>query len=525
MRPIALFGLLLSTTAGAVPLEMHHQGRLFDQLGAPLDGPHDLTITLYDDASGTTSLWTDTYSTTIDNGYFEVRLGTGSTPLDSAVFDGSLLWVGMAIDSAAELPGRLPLASVPYAFRADFADAATTADTATNLDGGTVDATEIRINGTTVIDSTGAITNSSFDWAALTGIPSDLADGDAFEANTDLLASVGGCSDGQLLTWQTGAWTCGAAMPTSIPWSMLTGVPAGLDDGDDDTDTDTLATLGCSDGNVARFVGSSWACAAPGDGLQIGDSTLPCDDASQEGTLRYRAGALEVCTDTGWTAAAGGEPTGASAADAALSCQALLSAYPGTTSGTYWLDPDGGSSANAFQAHCEMTQNGGGWVRCAGFRNSNPSGANGFTFTSTEWNKGVIDYSSSGNFCMSYPHSELFGEAWNDSSALQLRTSAISVPSDVWTAPKAVTAYGTSGDCIGVKHTASHTLTQTGGAACGVLNNGLGQGSGISVSNGGQWRGMHGNLNNGTSPQLRMCDANTWCGGGNGSAALYLYAR
>jgi hypothetical protein len=34
----------------------------------------------------------------------------------------------------------------------------------------------------------------------------------------------------------------------------------------------------------------------------------------------------------------------------------------GSTSGVYWLDPDGGATANAFQAYCDMITASGGWI-------------------------------------------------------------------------------------------------------------------------------------------------------------------
>jgi len=78
----------------------------------------------------------------------------------------------------------------------------------------------------------------------------------------------------------------------SGPWSGLTGVPAGLDDGDDDA----LAALSCSSGQIAEWNGSAWVCAEddvgsggegditavyPGTGLggggASGDVTLSAD--------------------------------------------------------------------------------------------------------------------------------------------------------------------------------------------------------------------------------------------------------
>ena len=46
---------------------------------------------------------------------------------------------------------------------------------------------------------------------------------------------------------------------------------------------------------------------------------------------------------------------------AALSCMQLKTDYPDLPTATYWLDPNGGDSGDAFQRECEMTQDGGGW--------------------------------------------------------------------------------------------------------------------------------------------------------------------
>jgi len=47
---------------------------------------------------------------------------------------------------------------------------------------------------------------------------------------------------------------------------------------------------------------------------------------------------------------------------AVLNCQDLKLKVPSAASGVYWIDPDGGSHGNAFQAYCDQQTDGGGWI-------------------------------------------------------------------------------------------------------------------------------------------------------------------
>ena len=71
------------------------------------------------------------------------------------------------------------------------------------------------------------------------------------------------------------------------------------------------------------------------------------------------------------------------------SCKALLAAGVKTT-GEYTIDPNGGSSADAFKVRCEMTTSGGGWTLVASFINTDgknnwtrPTGYGNWTNTTT----------------------------------------------------------------------------------------------------------------------------------------------
>ena len=73
-----------------------------------------------------------------------------------------------------------------------------------------------------------------------------------------------------------------------------------------------------------------------------------------------------ICDGTDWKALAsgGGTPAadGTAPEQAAVNCTTLKQAFPSKPSGVYWIDPNGGGTGDAFQAYCEMGQEGGGWT-------------------------------------------------------------------------------------------------------------------------------------------------------------------
>jgi hypothetical protein len=139
---------------------------------------------------------------------------------------------------------------------------------------------------------------------------------------------------------------------------------------DDDLDADGYPRAAdCDDRNANRnpgrdevwYNGVDEDCDGWSDYDQDGDGV---DSSAYGGT---------DCDDTDPSRTTGCRD-GRSRGAAALSCRTLRAEFPGHGSGVYWLDPDGdGNTGDAFQAHCEMVADGGGWTLLAWTGNSSSS--------------------------------------------------------------------------------------------------------------------------------------------------------
>lgn len=135
-----------------------------------------------------------------------MRIGA-LVPLDDLILDSEGVWLELSVDDQTLAP-RQQLVSVPYALRST---------AATHLEGGMVDAEEIAIGGSVVIDAEGNWVGPAMElgWDDITGVPADFADGDS-----DTLSSLG-CSDGDIVRYDSvlGSWYC------DLPQSGLQGDP------------------------------------------------------------------------------------------------------------------------------------------------------------------------------------------------------------------------------------------------------------------------------------------------------------
>jgi len=245
--------LALASPAWAVPAKFTQQGRLLDLNGQPLTGTHALFFALYDAETGGVEEWFEYHSTVFDNGYYTVSLGE-QIPLDEALFSGASLWLEISVDGTVLSP-RQEVAAVPWALRASSAE---------SIDGGAVDASNISIAGSEVINSSGAWVGPALtvDWNNIAGIPADLADGDQDSDSLGLLL----CSEEQVAKWTSDAWACADDVDTvtsSLPWTSLTDIPTDIADGDQDTDTLAFLRLSCLDGQVPHYdlASDEWDCA------------------------------------------------------------------------------------------------------------------------------------------------------------------------------------------------------------------------------------------------------------------------
>lgn len=306
--------LFSSVSVAAVPAEMHFQGVLTDNEGAPLTGQHSFTVSLYDAQQGGTLLWTQVSQLEVVGGVVDLVLGE-STSISAEILDSPQLWLGVQVDGDDELTPRQKLASVPYAARA------AVADTAANVPDAALVAQWADQAGyaleADLADQSPA--TAPMAWAGLVGVPAGFADGtdDGLTADAvqQFLVDYGYITDDVLLdlvtyqyleanyttTYDIMALIASyytkeeldlllagyAAWSHTHTWETLTNVPAGFADGVDNDTQYTAHPAGglelsdgafqlltsCGDGQVLKWDGGllAWMCADDFDAPEVGD--------------------------------------------------------------------------------------------------------------------------------------------------------------------------------------------------------------------------------------------------------------
>jgi hypothetical protein len=195
---ILLVGFWLNASAASaqVPYDMAYQGRLTDAVGAPLVGPVNLSMRIYDVIAGGSALYIEDHANVAvdDVGAFSVKLGAGTAILgtfDSALFAGVNRYLEVVVDGEVLVP-RLVMGSVPYAMQAESAPNAEAAANAaqTTADSALADATAAQ--STAVAANATSIAAQS---AANAAVASAASNATAISANTvDTSANTTGIS-------------------------------------------------------------------------------------------------------------------------------------------------------------------------------------------------------------------------------------------------------------------------------------------------------------------------------------------
>ena len=106
-------------------------------------------------------------------------------------------------------------------------------------------------------------------WSNIQGIPSDIADGDQDTQLTE--SQVEDYVENGALNFGSGSQVGGSPILTendSIPWSSLSNIPPGLDDGDNDS----LNDLNCANQDIVSWNGSDSECVTLEEG--VGDGSI-----------------------------------------------------------------------------------------------------------------------------------------------------------------------------------------------------------------------------------------------------------
>ena len=159
---------------------------------------------------------------------------------------------------------------------------------------------------------------------------------------------------------------------SNISFNDLADIPSDLADGDD------VGLEGSgTDGTLAKFtesgVGDSVVAETDGKlgigttdpqstfhvagGVQIGDDSDDCV-TGKEGSLRWHENAVEVCDGTSWEALGSTASYGQSQTQSGDSCKHIFDSGSSQGDDIYWIDPNGGDRDDAFQAYCDMTNEG-----------------------------------------------------------------------------------------------------------------------------------------------------------------------
>ncbi|MCX7997202.1 MAG: hypothetical protein N2691_05645 [Patescibacteria group bacterium] len=260
------------------------QGKLVNNDGTNVtNGSYTFTFTLYNAASGGTSLWTEDQSITVTDGIFRAELGA-ATSFPANLFDDDQLFLAIQINGGSALTPRIRFAAVPYAFNAE------------------------KVNGLNVSNTTGTITvpsGETIDFGANSLTLVTSGDSTLTLPTTGTLATIAGVETFTNKTiGSTGLVFSGAGIDISS--AVSEGI---VIEGDADsafrTLTGGLTFEAAGTGTTGRIqIGVGGAGNSAPDFLALSiRSTTGDPSGGQEGDMYYNTAdnAFRCYQDTGWT--------------------------------------------------------------------------------------------------------------------------------------------------------------------------------------------------------------------------------
>ena len=228
-----LFLLCLIQDSFSVPLQLFQQGRLLESNGNTVEGLHVLTFRLYDAETNGNIIWEEPIAVTLSNGYYSVTLGSNTVgnPLDQNVLIQYPVFLEIAVDNDTPLSPRQELRSTPYAQIAGEAE---------RLVGGEVNASEIQINGTLVVNSDGSWVGPTINinWNDIQNVPAGFSDQ----------------IDNQITEGEVENFVTNGAIDLNSS-TTIGGLPILT------SETDTLLDLSCLTGDVPKYDSlTGWYC-------------------------------------------------------------------------------------------------------------------------------------------------------------------------------------------------------------------------------------------------------------------------
>jgi hypothetical protein len=114
----------ISQSPAAVPSLISYQGKLTTTAGGCINDTVGMTFSIYPDILGSPAEWSETQTqVVVRDGIFNVLLGSVES-IPASIFDGSIKFLGVQVESDPEMRPLKPIVAAAYAFRSQKSDTA-----------------------------------------------------------------------------------------------------------------------------------------------------------------------------------------------------------------------------------------------------------------------------------------------------------------------------------------------------------------------------------------------------------------